>query len=217
MPADSALAQEIMSGFRSNVSLPHMAPVRPKPQITSSAMNSRLSYFANDRLHLLPVGARRDDVAAGAHHQLADEGWRRCRDLRPGSAPPVRRPCAWRTVPRICRRCRCRAPVRELGVAEVGQGQAEIGVHVGLARGADRGGGAAVIAFMRRPTIFPLVRFADGGVVSTSTSLIAVSSRFGAGTLEQQHLAHRHRRDLRSRRSARSTPFSCVLWLKYRW
>ena len=33
-----------MSGFRSKVSLPQRFPVRPKPQITSSATNS-MSYF----------------------------------------------------------------------------------------------------------------------------------------------------------------------------
>ncbi len=35
----------MMSGFKPKVSLPHMLPVRPKPQITSSAMSST-SYFS---------------------------------------------------------------------------------------------------------------------------------------------------------------------------
>jgi hypothetical protein len=39
-----ALAQLIMSGLNPNVVVPHVLPVRPKPQITSSAI-SRTSYF----------------------------------------------------------------------------------------------------------------------------------------------------------------------------
>ena len=37
---DNALAQVRMSGSMPKVSQPNMLPVRPKPQITSSAMNS---------------------------------------------------------------------------------------------------------------------------------------------------------------------------------
>ena len=44
MAADSALAEVIMSGRMPKVWLPHISPVRAKPQITSSATN-RMSYF----------------------------------------------------------------------------------------------------------------------------------------------------------------------------
>jgi len=40
------LATVMMSGCSLKVSEPNMLPVRPKPQITSSAMNST-SYFRN--------------------------------------------------------------------------------------------------------------------------------------------------------------------------
>ena len=43
---ERALAQVTMSGRAPYVSDPHMLPVRPKPQITSSAMNST-SYLSS--------------------------------------------------------------------------------------------------------------------------------------------------------------------------
>ena len=46
MDADKALAHVNMSGFKSNVSEPHILPVLPNPQITSSAIK-RTSYFSS--------------------------------------------------------------------------------------------------------------------------------------------------------------------------
>ena len=50
-----------------------MLPVRPKPQITSSAISST-SYFCRTALDLLEISLGRHDDAAGAHHRLGDEG-----------------------------------------------------------------------------------------------------------------------------------------------
>ena len=41
-----ALAIVTMSGRSPNVSLPNMRPVRPKPQMTSSAMSSTSCFFS---------------------------------------------------------------------------------------------------------------------------------------------------------------------------
>ena len=41
-----ALAIVMMSGFRANVSQPNIRPVRPKPQMTSSAISSTSCFFS---------------------------------------------------------------------------------------------------------------------------------------------------------------------------
>ncbi len=41
-----ALAMVMMSGRMPKVSLPNMRPVRPKPQITSSAISSTSCFFS---------------------------------------------------------------------------------------------------------------------------------------------------------------------------
>ena len=61
-----------MSGLITKVWLPQKFPVRPKPQMTSSTMNS-MSYFFTTAW-IFEIGRRRHDHAARPLDRLGDEG-----------------------------------------------------------------------------------------------------------------------------------------------
>ena len=60
-----------MSGLMPNVCEPHRLPVRPKPQITSSAMNS-ISYLSVTRWIFSKYPAGGHEHAARTHHGLGN-------------------------------------------------------------------------------------------------------------------------------------------------
>jgi hypothetical protein len=147
--------------------------------------------FANDGLHLLPIRARRGQPTAGAHDRLADERANGVgafaqdhffkRRGQPGGVLFLALALMVLAV-----------VVRIFGMEKTGVGQAEIGMHVSLAGGADGGAGTAMIPHLPSDN-FSLPRLADRGVI--------VPDQFDRGVVRlrprtlEQHLAHGNRSD----------------------
>ena len=109
-----------------------MLPVRPKPQITSSAMNS-MSYLLQHRLDLLEIGLGRHDHAARAHHRLGDHGRDRVRPLLAGSALELLGAARGELLLGLAVLAEA-VVVRAVGVQDAGDRQVEVAVVVAAGR-----------------------------------------------------------------------------------
>ena len=113
-------------------------PVRPKPQITSSAASSTSYLRRQDALHLGPVDLRRHQDAAGAHDRLADEG----RHIAPAPSSRILSSTALgRLFSELFRR-KLAALVVPMGLEDVHEaGQRQVGLAVHDPHAAEAGGG----------------------------------------------------------------------------